>query len=91
MTPLAFTFHLFGLVASAMGLALLVPFLGRIFARNKPLGVGLIAQIAIHFVAGLLVLAGGLLLWGQDGRMATYAALVVVCGTVQWVLARGWR
>ncbi|AVS87831.1 hypothetical protein C8238_05815, partial [Paracidovorax avenae] len=25
------------------------------------------------------------------GKMLTYAALVAACGSVQWVLLRGWR
>ena len=31
------------------------------------------------------------MLWGRDGKMLTYAALVVACATCQWVLVRGWR
>jgi hypothetical protein len=37
------------------------------------------------------VLAIGLGLFGRDGRMASYVALVLVCGSVQWAAARGWR
>ena len=37
------------------------------------------------------VLAAGLVLWGRDGKMLTYAALVVACATCQWVLVRGWK
>ena len=43
------------------------------------------------FAAGVAVLAAGLAVFGRDGMMATYAALVVVCGTVQWLAMRGWR
>jgi hypothetical protein len=37
------------------------------------------------------VLVAGLAWFGRDGRMATYVALVVVCGSAQWWLLRGWR
>jgi len=34
--------------------------------------------------AGALALAGGLWLFGRDGKMATYAALVVACALALW-------
>jgi len=37
------------------------------------------------------VLVLGLIVQGQDGRMATYAALVGVSATLEWALHRGWR
>jgi hypothetical protein len=43
------------------------------------------------FAAGVLVLVAGLVVFGRDGAMATYAALVGVSGTVQWLAMRGWR
>ena len=46
---------------------------------------------AILFAVGVAVLAAGLVLWGRDGKMLTYAALVVACATCQWVLVRGWK
>jgi len=42
-------------------------------------------------VLGTGVLMGGLWLWGADGKMATYGALVVACATVQWLMCQGWR
>ena len=45
----------------------------------------------IHAGVGMLVMLGGWALFGRDGKMATYAALVLASATVQWVLARGWR
>jgi hypothetical protein len=39
----------------------------------------------------VLVSVAGLVVSGRDGTMLTYAALVVVCGTVQWLAMRGWR
>jgi hypothetical protein len=45
----------------------------------------------ILFAVGVAVLAAGLVLWGRDGKMLTYAALVVACATCQWVLVRGWK
>jgi hypothetical protein len=42
-------------------------------------------------VIGSFVLAGGLVLWGVDGKMATYSALVVACGSAQWLMCKGWQ
>jgi hypothetical protein len=52
---------------------------------------GFWAQAAIVSACGLAVLAGGLWFFSQDGKMATYGALVVVACTVQWTLAGAWR
>jgi hypothetical protein len=37
------------------------------------------------------VLVAGLWWFGHDGKMATYAALVVLPALAQGVLLRGWR
>ena len=37
--------------------------------------------------AGLAVLVAGLVITGHDGRMITYAGLVVACALVPWVKA----
>ena len=39
----------------------------------------------------MAVLAAGVLLLGPDGKMTTYAALVVACATAQWLVLAGWR
>ena len=42
-------------------------------------------------LAGLAVLAAGLVWTGRDGRMLTYSALVMVCASVEWLLSKRWR
>lgn len=39
----------------------------------------------------MLVLAAGLVFFGNDGKMLTYAGLVLVSAFCQWVLRRGWQ
>jgi hypothetical protein len=34
---------------------------------------------------------GGLVLWGIDGKMATYSVMVVACATVQWLMCKAWQ
>ena len=40
----------------------------------------------LNVTCGLAVLVGGLVMTGHDGKMATYAALVLVCATIEWGL-----
>jgi hypothetical protein len=37
------------------------------------------------------VLAAGLALHGNDGKMSTYMALVLVAATGEWLMQRGWK
>lgn len=46
---------------------------------------------AVNAVLGILVLALGLVLTGQDGRMLTYGALVLAMGSCQWLMSGAWR
>ena len=48
-------------------------------------------QWAVNSGVGALVLLGGLLLTGRDGKMVTYAALVLAMASSQWALLRAWR
>ncbi len=83
--------HLANFAAPAFFVALLLGLLFRVAMRKRSVSTSLWVQCAINTGAGLAVLAAGLWFFGRDGRMATYAALVAVCGTVQWWLLRGWR
>lgn len=91
MSPLALIDHLLNFVAPAFFVALTLAILTRWMFRRSAGAPGFWAQIAVNFIAGAVVLAAGLMYFGRDGKMATYAALVVVCGTVQWLLAGGFR
>jgi hypothetical protein len=37
------------------------------------------------------VLLGGLVIFGRDCKMPTYAAMVLVCASSQWFGAKAWR
>lgn len=91
MPPLALIDHLLNFVAPAFFVALTLAILARWMFRRNAGAPGFWTQIAINAIAGAAVLAVGLMYFGRDGKMATYAALVVVCGTVQWFLAGGYR
>lgn len=80
--------HLAGLAAPAWVLALAVPTVGLFFERKRPSALAWLSRVAINFGVCLAVLAAGLVLTGHDGRMATYAVLVLASATCQWALMR---
>jgi hypothetical protein len=83
--------HLLNFFAPAAFVALLMVLSSRFFKPNRPLAQRFIAQAAINFVACSVVLVLGLWFFGRDGKMATYAAMVLVSATVQWMLLGIWR
>ncbi len=83
--------HSFHLILPAVVLAPVL-WLGGLFLRQKQ-AQSLVwwAQIAVNFIVGCAALLASLLLLGHDGKMATYAALVLASATGQWVGMGGWR
>lgn len=88
MGPIDSFIHLLNFAAPALGVGVLTALAARIFMRKRPPAQNLYAQAAINFAICLLVLVGGLWFFGHDGKMATYAALVLACGSSQWWLSR---
>jgi hypothetical protein len=91
MGPLDFLIHLSSFAAPAIAVALLVTLVRPLVFPKGSQRLGWWAAFAINLVAGLLVLGAGLWYFGRDGKMATYAALVLVVATVQWLSGRAWR
>ncbi|HEY0822333.1 MAG TPA: hypothetical protein VGD76_00990 [Ramlibacter sp.] len=83
--------HGLGFVAPAFAVAVLVAFAARLVLPRSARPERWWAPVALNFIAGVLVLGAGLWFFGRDGKMATYAALVVVVATCQWLSARAWR
>jgi hypothetical protein len=83
--------HAINFVAPAAWLALLMPLLGRLIIKKRSVALTLLAQAAIYFVVGVVMLLIGLALFGRDGKMLTYLALVVSITTSQWLMHKGWR
>ena len=76
--------HLLNFIAPALGMGVLTAALAKLLWR-RALGTTTWLQLAGRSsLAGLAVLVAGLVLTGHDGRMATYAALVVACALVPW-------
>ena len=83
--------HLFNFAAPALFLALLLALGGRFVGPKGASSLTWYAQAAINSVVGCAVLLTWLWWLARDGRMLTYAALVLACASSQWLLLRGWR
>lgn len=80
MTPADLVWHLGGFLAPAL-LVALVLWPGVAFRRPKP---GRWVALVWLSLAGVMVLLAGLAWFGRDGRMATYAAMILVQGSLIW-------
>ncbi len=95
MTAYLLLDHILNFLAPAAVVALLLVLFGRFFSQflksKRPVSQYLWAQAAIIFIVNVLVLTLGLVVFGNDGKMATYAAMVLASAVCQWVLWRGWK
>ena len=83
--------HLLSFAAPAVAVALLAALAAHVLMPRRPASYPWWGQAAINSVVGVLVLGAGLWHFGVDGKMATYAALVLAVASCQWMLIRGWR
>ena len=95
MTAYLLANHLLNLVAPAAIVALLLMLssrlLGRFLVPKRLVAQSVWAQAAIIFIVNIVLLTAGLVLFKNDGKMLTYAAMVVGSALCQWVLWRGWK
>lgn len=89
MSALQLLSHVLWWTWPALFMALCMPTLGRwVMGPGGPRwGV----RFALHALCSLLTLGAGLWWQGHDGRMATYAALVLGAASLEWALHRPWR
>jgi hypothetical protein len=88
MGPFNLLNHLFNFLAPALAVAVVLALVGPLFMKKSPSAPGFIAQAAINSIAGALALGAGLWFFGNDGKMASYGAMVVVCATSQALTLR---
>lgn len=91
MDPQDLILHLANFVAPALVVAVLLALAGPFITKKSPVALGFIAQAAINMIVGGVVLWLGLWFLGADGKMTTYAVLLVAVATGQWLGSRGWR
>jgi hypothetical protein len=90
MTAWLLILHLFNFVLPALAMAALMPWAGYWVLRSSR-AVPVRRRMAVHALCGVAVLVAGLVFQGQDGQMATYAALVLLAATAEWAMHRGWK
>ena len=95
MTAYLLLDHILNFIAPAAVVALLLVLAAGLFNRflvsNKSFAQSIWSQTAIIFIVNVLVLVAGLVFFSNDGKMATYAAMVVAAALSQWVMRRGWK
>lgn len=87
MDALDLLWHLANFVLPAVGVGVLTASLCKLFWRRDLARTSWFALAWQASAAGLAVLVAGLVITGHDGRMITYAGLVVACALVPWVRA----
>ena len=89
MSPLDALWHVLGLFLPALGTGLLAAAAAKgLFWRAELQRVGWRRLIAWSCSAGSLALLAGLVLFGRDGRMASYGAMVAASALALWWAGR---
>jgi hypothetical protein len=79
--------HLANFVLPAVGVGMLSALLCKLIWRRSLARIAWWTLAWQASAAGLAVLVAGLVITGHDGRMITWAGLVVVCAVVPWLKA----
>ena len=82
--PLDALNHLLNLFLVPVALGALAPALAKLLWRKELGGVSWLRMAVPACGACALVVIGGLVLFGRDGRMATYGAMVAACAVTLW-------
>jgi hypothetical protein len=84
MGPLDAVWHLLGFFAPALGVGLLAALAAKGLWRRELGAVRWQRLAGVACAAGTVVSIGGLVVFGRDGRMATYGALVCASAVALW-------
>jgi hypothetical protein len=83
--------HLLNFVAPAAAMALLLACFGLFFKQKRPIVHGFTAQAAIIFIVSASLYSACLWFFGHDGKIASYALMVLAGATAQFVMLGLWR
>lgn len=84
MGPLDALWHLVNFFAVAVLMGMIAAALGKWLWRRELAAVGWRALALFGAAGASLAVIGGLVLFGRDGRIGTYAAMVVACALMLW-------
>ncbi|MDO8777699.1 MAG: hypothetical protein Q7K57_55090 [Burkholderiaceae bacterium] len=91
MGPFDLANHLINFVMPALAMGVMMPLVSHMMWRKVSIKPSLKAQMSITTLACLAVLIAGLVIFGNDGKMATYAGLILAGAVCQWWFQGGWR
>ncbi len=89
MGPIDAFWHLLNFFAPAVGVGLLASGLAKLLWRRELKSVAWMRLAGWAAAACAAVLIAGLVVFGHDGKMATYAAMVTVCALTLWWVGFG--
>ena len=84
MDPLDAVWHLLNFFAPAFGIGALSSALAKLFWRASLKRVAWFRLFAVSSGAAAATLVGGLVVFGHDGRIVTYAAMVLATALSLW-------
>ena len=84
MGPLDVLMHLGNLFVPALALAVLTAALAKLLWRRELAPVSFRRLALPAALACAVVTAAGLVVFGRDGKMATYAGMVLACAFTLW-------
>lgn len=89
MSPIDALWHLLNFFAPAVGVGLLTSAFAKLLWRRELKGARWIRLALWATLCCALALVAGLVVFGHDGKMVTYAAMVFACGVVLWFVGFG--
>ena len=83
---MSLTLHLLNFIAPACAVAAWLALVTPLVSRMSRGWLVWRRQFLLGSVVGVAVLLIGLFWFGNDGKILTYAAMVLACATSQWLL-----
>jgi len=87
MDIITLTLFICDFFSPAVALAITISFVNFSQSSVEP-AIGLWGRFLVNSGVGCAALLGGLIIFGQDGKMLTYLALVLMVGASQCLLTR---
>ena len=89
LAPLDAFWHLLNFFAPAVGVGLIAAGFAKLLWRHELKGASWMRLALWAAAGGAGVLVAGLVVFGHDGKMATYAAMVGACALMLWLAGFG--
>ena len=88
MDGLSLIVHVLNFFAPAVLVAAWITLISPLIWRSSRPWKAWGSRFVLNSMSGALMLVLGLIWTGQDGKMVSYAAMVLACATSQWLLTR---